>query len=100
MDAETIYVGDNTATAVTKLDYAEAPSLTFATPTIAGDVDLTDNPQSFTLFNAGNETLTFVTPSSGTNAGFTGSSGSFTLDATTTTCPEITTAGTATGSPD
>ena len=42
-----------------KLDYADAPSLTFATSTPVGSIDTTDGPQTVTVQNIGNAPLTF-----------------------------------------
>jgi sugar lactone lactonase YvrE len=44
---------------VVKLDLADAPNLSFATPTAAGLIDTTDGPQAVTVQNIGNATLTF-----------------------------------------
>ncbi len=42
-----------------KLDYADAPSLTFATPTPVGSTDTADGAQTVTVQNIGNVTLAF-----------------------------------------
>jgi hypothetical protein len=42
-----------------KLDFADAPSLTFATPTAVGSTDTSDPPQTVTAQNIGNAPLTF-----------------------------------------
>jgi NHL repeat len=53
-----VFVTDNN-NRVVKLDYADAPSLSFATPTPAGSTDTNDGPLTVTVQNIGNETLYF-----------------------------------------
>jgi len=70
---------------VTKLDYADPLSLSFAT-TPEGSTS-TDSPKTVTVENGGNATLTFPTPATGSILNiFSG----FTLDLTTT-CPQLST---------
>jgi streptogramin lyase len=84
-----VYVADTGHTAVVKLDFADAPTLSFASTTVGSTSS--DSPVTVTLTNNGNATLNFPVPSSGLNpsiaAGFTigGSS----------TCPQITSTSTA-----
>jgi hypothetical protein len=84
-----VYVADTGNTAVVKLDFADAPTLSFAS-TAVGSAS-SDSPVTVTLINSGNATLNFPVPSSGLNpsiaAGFTigGSS----------TCPQITSTSSA-----
>jgi hypothetical protein len=94
-----LYVGgsSNFGPLVLMWNYATPPTVNFATATSLGRTDTKDGPQNFTLFNAGNATLTFLTPGSNTDAEITDSTGSFILDSSTT-CPEITAGGVATGS--
>ncbi len=44
---------------VAKLDYADPPTLSFATPTPVGSTDTTDGPQTVTIQNIGNASLIF-----------------------------------------
>jgi hypothetical protein len=44
---------------VAELDFADAPSLSFATPTPVGSTDTTDGRQTVTIQNIGNAPLTF-----------------------------------------
>ena len=82
-----IFIADESISQVRKLDYADAPSLTFAT-TAVGSVS-SDSPQTVTMANDGNAPLMFTVPGIGTNnpsitTGFTIGSGS--------TCPQLTNA--------
>ena len=54
-----VFVSDYTNNIVVKLDYADAPTLAFATPTPVGSIDTTDLPQAVTVQNIGNSPLTF-----------------------------------------
>jgi sugar lactone lactonase YvrE len=78
-----VYVADSGNTAVVKLDFANAPSLTFASTAVGSTSS--DSPQTVTVTNIGNAALTFPVPATGLNpaidAGFTISSGS--------TCPQL-----------
>ena len=81
-----VYVSDYRGTFVEKLDFADPPSLSFAT-TAEGSTS-TDSPKTVTVENGGNATLTFPTPATGTNPliflqGYM-------LDHTTT-CPQLST---------
>jgi len=82
--AGNLYGTDVTGNLVFGLDFADPPSLSFASSNVG--TRSSDSPVSQTVFNFGNATLTFAVPGSGTNPTF--STGSFTLDGTTT-CPRI-----------
>ena len=60
-----VYVADSGNNRVVKLDFADPPSLTFAS-TVVGATS-TDSPQTITVVNAGNTALTFPIPSTGNN---------------------------------
>jgi sugar lactone lactonase YvrE len=64
-----LYIADSGVSQIVKLDYTDAPSLTFAT-TLVGSTS-TDSPQTVTFFNDGNAGLTFLPPGSGTNPSIT-----------------------------
>jgi sugar lactone lactonase YvrE len=70
---------------VYKLDFADAPRLTFL-PTTPGQTS-NDSPQTVTIVNDGNENLIFSLPLQGTNPSI---SNQFTLN-TGSTCQELTT---------
>jgi len=53
------YLTNSGAGVVWKEDFADAPALTFATPTTAGSMDSADGAQAVTVENAGNAELTF-----------------------------------------
>jgi large repetitive protein len=65
--AGNIYVAndDPGVNTVTKLDYADPPALTFATPTASGSIDLTDLNEQINILNNGNSPLNIsaITPS-------------------------------------
>jgi sugar lactone lactonase YvrE len=77
-----LYIADSGVSQIVKLDYTDAPSLTFAT-TLVGSTS-TDSPQTVTFFNDGNAGLTFLPPGSGTNPSITAG---YTF---TSTCPVLT----------
>ncbi len=54
-----VYVADRDNNRVVKLDFADAPTLSFATATDVGSADSTDGPQTVTVQNIGNAQLTF-----------------------------------------
>ncbi len=60
-----VYVADSGLPSVTKLDYADPPTLSFATTPVG--VTSTDSPQSVTLINDGNAPLEVLPPSTGLN---------------------------------
>ncbi|HWZ01536.1 MAG TPA: hypothetical protein VNX17_10665 [Edaphobacter sp.] len=79
-----VYVADSGNTAVVKLDFADTPSLSFASTAVGSNSS--DSPQTVTVTNIGSGALIFPVPGAGLNpsiaAGFTigGSS----------TCPQLT----------
>ena len=79
-----VYVADSGNTAVVKLDFADAPSLSFASTAVGSSSS--DSPQTVTVTNIGSGALIFPAPAAGLNpsiaAGFTIGSGS--------TCPQLT----------
>jgi trimeric autotransporter adhesin len=58
-----VYVADSANARVVKLDYADAPSLSFANTAVGATSS--DSPQTVTVENVGNAALTFPVPSSG-----------------------------------
>jgi hypothetical protein len=52
-----VFVADFGNHRVVKLDYADAPSVSFATPTPVGSTDTADSPQTVTVQNVGNAPL-------------------------------------------
>jgi sugar lactone lactonase YvrE len=78
-----VYYGTSTGANITELNYANAPSLTFAS-TAVGSIS-SDSPQTLTIINNGNATLTFPIPSSGNNPSI---ATNFTLDSSSGgSCP-------------
>lgn len=70
---------------VWKVDYADPPSLTFATTSMGATG--TDSPQTVTLANIGNADFTFPIPANGSNPAL---SPSFTLnDSAASACPQV-----------
>lgn len=67
-----VYVADSGNLAVKVLDFADPPSLNFATPTLVGSVDTTDGAKTVTVSNIGNQQLTFTSPTSGSNPSYPG----------------------------
>jgi hypothetical protein len=53
-----------------KLDFADVPTLNFATATNVGSTDTTDGPQNLSITNIGNEPLMFAEPTTGTNPSY------------------------------
>jgi sugar lactone lactonase YvrE len=79
------YLGSASANSVIKEDLADAPSVSFATATIAGSTDTTDGALTVMVANNGNAALSFPIPASGNNPAI---STNFTLDSTSIgTCP-------------
>ena len=54
-----VFLAEPSSSTVAKLDFADAPTFTFPTPTAAGTTDMTDAPQTVTVQNIGNAPLTF-----------------------------------------
>jgi hypothetical protein len=69
--------------AVTRLDYADPPSLDFIGASVG--VQSSNSPQTVTVSNTGNADLTFPIPTADRNPGI---SSGFTLDSATT-CPDL-----------
>ena len=84
-----VFISDTGNSAVVKLDFADAPSLSFGS-TAVGSTSI-DSPQALTMTNIGNAPLTFPVPATGLNpsiaAGFTIGSSS--------TCPQLSSSSTA-----
>jgi large repetitive protein len=74
-----VFVADTFNSHVEKLDYADPPTLTFATATDDGTTDTTDGALSVTITNDGNEPLMAVSPGLSVAANFTQVDGSGTL---------------------
>jgi hypothetical protein len=85
-----VFVADSNNEAVEKLDYADPPSLSFATTTVGSESS--DSPQSVALSNIGNADLTFPVLA-GNNPSI---ASGFTLDVATT-CPQLTGSSSAAG---
>jgi len=90
-----VYFSDVTDKKVFEEDF-QTPATSVFGATVEYVLDNLDNPRHLQMYNFGNQTLTFATPSSGTNGGITGGAGSFAFDSGTS-CPEITSSGSATG---
>ena len=73
-----VYLADSTNGRVVKLDFADAPTLTFATATNVGSADTNDDPQKLTVKNNGNTPLSL--------SGIALSRADFSIDAGATTC--------------
>jgi DNA-binding beta-propeller fold protein YncE len=54
-----VYLTNSGIGVLLKEDFADAPAVTFPTPTVAGSADTTDGAQIVTLENVGNQPLTF-----------------------------------------
>ncbi len=84
--AGNVYVADSQDAHIDKLDFADPPSLTFASTAI-GAVS-TDSPRTVTLLNFGNASLTFPVPPAGNNPSITTN---FTLNSSgASACPLLT----------
>jgi DNA-binding beta-propeller fold protein YncE len=57
-----VYIANNGSSVVLKEDFADASTLTFATPTDDGTTDATDGALSVQIENIGNQTLTAIAP--------------------------------------
>jgi sugar lactone lactonase YvrE len=68
---ENVYIADSGNNRILKEDFADPPSLSFASTTEG--TTSTDSPQFVTVENIGNATLNFPAPASGTNPGATAS---------------------------
>jgi DNA-binding beta-propeller fold protein YncE len=87
--ASNIFVADMGNNVVVKLDFADAPSLSFAS-TVVGSTS-SDSPQAVTLTNIGNAALMFPVPAVGLNPSLTAG---FTID-NSSTCPQLTSSSSA-----
>lgn len=73
-----VYVANSGNNNIAKLDRTDPPTLKFPTPTRIGESDATDDPESFSLLNIGNQNLTYsaripiVLPATTTSFGFDG----------------------------
>jgi N-acetylneuraminic acid mutarotase len=80
-----VFVAEEYHNDVWKLDFADAPSLSFASTTFGSTSS--DSPQTITVENVGNAPLTFPIPSAGNNPSI---AGNFTLNSTgTSACPIV-----------
>ena len=86
-----IFVEDYNNNLLAVWNRSVGPSLSFATSTNVGSSDSTDNPQTFTILNIGNEDLSLSIPTTGTNPSM---SAGFSIDSSST-CPTISSSGTA-----
>ena len=85
-----LYYSHNVAKGgVAMIDVANTPALSFAKTTLGATS--VDSPQSVTVLNIGNAALDFPVPAAGSNPSI---ATSFTLDGGTT-CPEVSSSGTA-----
>jgi NHL repeat len=84
-----VFVADSNHNAIVKLDFADPPSLGFASTAVGSTSS--DSPQTVTLTNIGNAALTFPVPATGLNpsiaAGFTIGNSS--------TCPQLSSSSSA-----
>jgi NHL repeat len=78
-----VFVADSFNHAVLKLDFADPPSLSFAS-TAFGSTS-SDSPQTVTLTNSGNAPLTFPVPATGLNPSI---AAAFTIGSSST-CPQL-----------
>jgi streptogramin lyase len=85
-----VYVCNGGANNIIRLDYTDAPTLTFES-TPAGHTSA-DSPQTLTFINDGNANLTFTVPATGTNPSITSA---YSLDTSiTNACPQLTSSST------
>jgi DNA-binding beta-propeller fold protein YncE len=88
-----VYIADSGNSRVLKEDFADPPSLKFATT--AYGLTSTDSPQTVTVSNVGNAPLTFPVPSSGNNPSI---ATNFSLDGSTASaCPQLESGSSAPG---
>jgi uncharacterized protein YjiK len=88
-----VYIADSDDDWVLKEDFADPPSLTFAS-TAVGAIS-TDSPQTITLVNDGNAALSFPIPATGDNPSI---SANFTLDSSgASACPVVTSSSSQAG---
>jgi hypothetical protein len=65
-----VYALNSKSAQITKMDLADPPSVTFATPTILDTTDPADGPQTVEVWNSGNQPLTFATTLTGANPSY------------------------------
>ncbi len=82
-----VFVADSNNNQAVKLDFADAPSLSFANTAVGSTSS--DSPQQVTLLNIGNAPLIFPVPGSGWNPSL---SDNFTSTGAST-CPEVNSSG-------
>jgi hypothetical protein len=82
-----LYVNNGNVSNTFKLDWSDAPSLTFATTPVG--TTSSDSPQTLILQNAGSTALSFPVPSAGSNPAI---STNFVLG-NGSTCPEVSSSG-------
>lgn len=82
-------ISDVSGTQLEKMDFADAPSLSFASTTVGATSS--DSPRVVTMRNVGNTVLTFPIQATGTNPSV---SSDFSLDSITS-CPQVSSAGPA-----
>ncbi|MGA2169745.1 MAG: choice-of-anchor D domain-containing protein [Terracidiphilus sp.] len=86
-----VFVADYVHSAVKELDFADPPSLSFASTPVGATSS--DSPQTVTLENVGNAALTFPIPSTGSNPSI---AANFTLNSSGTTACPLLSAGSST----
>ena len=79
-----VYIGDANNQRVLKEDFADTPSLSFAS-TVVGSTS-TDSPQTVTVENVGNVALSFPVPLTGSNPS---TAANFTLNSGASACPLV-----------
>jgi hypothetical protein len=89
--AGNLYVANSGNNLVSMVDFADAPSLTFATTPVSSTS--ADSPQTVTLTNIGNADLTFPIPASGNNPSI---STNFSLNENTPSACPVTGSGSST----
>ena len=68
--AGNVYIADTGNARIVELAQSQPSPVTFATSTIAGNIDTVDGPLTTTVENLGNDALVFSTPASGTNPNY------------------------------
>jgi sugar lactone lactonase YvrE len=86
-----IYIEAFNNNRVEKWSVTDLPTLTFSTATAVGSADATDNPQTVSLLNIGNNALTIAVPATGENPSL---ASGFSYDSSST-CPQLSTVSVA-----
>jgi sugar lactone lactonase YvrE len=86
-----VFIADNGNTRVVKEDFADPPSLSFASTSVGSTS--TDSPQTVTVENVGNAALSFPIPSTGNNPSI---GANFTLNSSGTSACPLVSAGSST----